>query len=218
MSGQVGALRQALEAAVRWNYIDENPAKLAGPNPQPPALELVPFPDDEFGLVAAELGAEYGPLVVFACETGLRPEEWIASERRDIDRERRVVRVERSVLDGVAKAYGKTSRFRRSVPLSDLALTALDAIPLRIDGRLTAAPRGGYLSLRNWRRREWQPALRSAGLAPCTCGHRSGGMSRVGLRARPLPLPRIRVRHEARREPDALRATSYVRLEPARRG
>ena len=34
--GIAQALRQALEAAVRWSYMNRNPAKLASANPQPP--------------------------------------------------------------------------------------------------------------------------------------------------------------------------------------
>jgi hypothetical protein len=34
--GIVQALRQTLEAAVRWGYMPSNPGKLAGPNRQPP--------------------------------------------------------------------------------------------------------------------------------------------------------------------------------------
>jgi integrase len=34
--------------------------------------------------------------------------------------------------------------------------------------------RGGYLNLRNWRRREWDTAVDAAGLAIGTCGHLSG--------------------------------------------
>ena len=34
--------------------------------------------------------------------------------------------------------------------------------------------RGGYLNLRNWRSREWDTAVESAGLAVCKCGHLSG--------------------------------------------
>lgn len=41
--GIVQALRQALEAAVRWGHMTKNPAKLAGPNPQPKAEEIHPF-------------------------------------------------------------------------------------------------------------------------------------------------------------------------------
>ena len=80
------ALRQALAAAVRWQYIARNPAVDAGPNPEPHAEELQPFTVAEIDMLAVELGPAYGPLVVFAAETGLRTNEWIALERRDVDR------------------------------------------------------------------------------------------------------------------------------------
>ena len=47
--GIVQALRQALEAAVRWGHMTRNPAKLAGPNPQPKAEEIHPFTQAEIG-------------------------------------------------------------------------------------------------------------------------------------------------------------------------
>jgi hypothetical protein len=37
------ALRQCLGAAVRWQYLGRNPAKDAGPNPEPGAEEIKPF-------------------------------------------------------------------------------------------------------------------------------------------------------------------------------
>jgi integrase len=87
--GIVQALRQTLEAAVRWGHMTKNPAKLAGPNPQPKAEEIHPFTQAEIDLVAEELGPKYGPVVVFASETGMRPSEWLAIEWRDIDKQRR---------------------------------------------------------------------------------------------------------------------------------
>ena len=42
--------------------------------------------------------------------------------RGDVDRDLGVVRVERTVVDGEEKPYGKTTRSRRSVPLSSRAL------------------------------------------------------------------------------------------------
>ncbi len=97
--GVFGSLRQTLEAAVRWGYMNENPAKLAGRNPQPKAKEVLPFTLPELDAIAAELGPVYGPLVVFAAETGLRPSEWLALERRDWLRDRHAVLVERTYAD-----------------------------------------------------------------------------------------------------------------------
>ena len=80
------ALRQTLEAAVRWGHMDRNPAKLAGRNPQPPPRPIRAYTYPELDAIAAELAPEYRPLPAFAAATGLRPEEWQALERRDLDR------------------------------------------------------------------------------------------------------------------------------------
>jgi hypothetical protein len=40
---RLGALRQALEAAVRWGHLARNPAKLAGANRQPSPRQLRAF-------------------------------------------------------------------------------------------------------------------------------------------------------------------------------
>jgi integrase len=166
----VKAFRQALEAAVRWRLITANPARLAGPNPEPKRAEIVPFTLEEVDRLAAELG-EYGPLVVFAAETGLRPSEWIALERRDIDTAAGVALVERSFAYGRLNTHGKTARSRRRVPLSARAVAALEQLPPRLDTRLVfPATTGGYLSLHNWRAREWEPALEAAGFYTCSCG------------------------------------------------
>lgn len=83
--GIVQALRQALEAAVRWGYMCRNPAKLAGRNRQPSPRTVRAFTRDELAAIALELSPRYQPLPEFAAATGLRPEEWRALERRDID-------------------------------------------------------------------------------------------------------------------------------------
>ena len=76
----------ALLAGVRWRYLIRNPAVEAGPNPMPRSEELMAFTRDEVDALEVELGPVFGPLVVFAAETGLRTNEWIALERRDLDR------------------------------------------------------------------------------------------------------------------------------------
>ena len=79
------ALRQVLEAAVRWKWIEENPATLVR-NPAPPSGGLYPLEAwEEVDAVALELGDRYGPLVVCLAGTGLRPEEAFGLEWRDVD-------------------------------------------------------------------------------------------------------------------------------------
>jgi len=162
--GIVQALRQALEAAVRWGQMKTNPAKLAGSNPQPKRDEVEHFEPTEIELLADELGAVYGPLVVVAAYTGLRPSEWSALEWRDVDRDAGVLTIERAFSYGQVKAV-KTKGSRRRVPLPARAAAALELVPRRLDTRLVfPGPRGAHIDLRNWRKREWKPALEAAGL------------------------------------------------------
>jgi integrase len=163
--GIMQALRQCLEAGVRWGDMDRNPAKLAGSNPPPPPRGVQTFTLDELAKIATELGKVYGPMIRFASATGMRPEEWAALERQDIDRTAGVAHVARTHVEGVTKAYGKTSASVREVPLSAAALAALDDVPARLDTRLVFyGPRGAHVNLRNFRRREWHPALEAAGV------------------------------------------------------
>jgi integrase len=158
------ALRQCLGAAVRWRYIARNPAIDAGSNPEPRAEELRPFTSTEIDSLAMELGAVYGPLVVFVAATGLRTNEWVALERRDVDRAGAVT-VQRRFADGRLTPYPKTVASRRRVPLTDRALAAVEALPPRIDTPLLfPAPRGGHIGLDTWRTRDWYPALDAAGI------------------------------------------------------
>ena len=128
--------------------------------------EVAPFESwDEVDAVAAELDSRYAAIPVFAVGTGLRPEEWIGLHRSDIDREARSVSVRRRFVGGELKDGGKTPGSVRTVPLRQLVLDALDAMPTRIDTPiLFPAPRGGYIDLEKFRHREWAPALRAAGI------------------------------------------------------
>jgi integrase len=123
------------------------------------------FTNAEVEAIAAELAPAHRPLPTFAAATGLRPEEWAALERRDVDRQDRVLTVRRTVSAGEVVELGKTTRSRRQVPLSTRALEALEALPPRLDTPLLfPAARGGVLNLDNWRRREWTPAIDAAGV------------------------------------------------------
>jgi integrase len=139
------------------------PGRRAGRNPEPRSEELLPFTPDEVDAVAVELGPVFGPLVVFCAETGLRTNEWTATERRDIDRSGPAVVVQRRYADGVLTPYPKTAR--RRVPLTGRVMDALDRLPPRLDTPLLfPAIRGGHIGLDTWRTREWYPALEAAGL------------------------------------------------------
>lgn len=163
--GVTQALRQALDAAVRWGYTTRNPAKLAGRNPQPPPRPVRAYTKFELKAIAAELSPRFRPLPAFAAATGLRPEEWMALERRDVDRSARVLAVRRTVSSGEVVELGKTKRSRRQVPLSDRALAALDELPPRLDTPYVfPALRGGLFDLPNFRKREWQPAIEASGV------------------------------------------------------
>jgi integrase len=164
--GIMSALRQVLDAAVRWEHIARNPAKLAGPNPKPPPRSVRAFSRAEIDAIAIEMSAIYRPLPAFGAATGLRPEEWQAIERRDLDRRAGVVNVRRTVSSGEVVELAKTSASRRQVPLSPRAIEAIEAIAPRLDTPLLfPAPAGGLLNLDNFRRREWAPAITASGVA-----------------------------------------------------
>jgi len=161
------ALRQVLARAVSWGLIDVNPAKQGVDNPQRRRTEKRPFESwAELDALATKLGPCYGPLVLFAAATGLRPGEWIALEDRDIDRDARVVYVRRAYRNGRVKCP-KTEASMRAVPLQTIALTALERLPANGRSPLVfPSPNGGYFDLHNFRNRYWKPAQLAAGITP----------------------------------------------------
>jgi integrase len=161
------ALRQVLHRAVAWGMIDINPAKVGVDNPVRRRKERHPFESwAELEALAAAIGPRCGPMILFAGATGLRPAEWIALEKRDVDREERVVYVRRAFTRRQLK-IPKTEASTRAVPLQTRALDALDRIrngngsPLLFPGE-----RGGYLDIHHFRPFQWRPAQKAAGITP----------------------------------------------------
>jgi integrase len=162
------ALRQAFTYGIDTGYADVNPTKIKAPGPG--RRDKQPFESWAEVFTVAEKAGKYGPLIRFACTTGLRTQEWRAVEWRHIDFTKRELRVEQTVRDvdgrDVIVATAKTDGSLRTVALSGVAIEALrEARGERIaTGLIFEAPEGGLINLANWRRRAWKKALTDAKL------------------------------------------------------
>jgi integrase len=162
-------MKQVLAAAVEWGYLPKNPvnAKSVRP-PRASDPDVRPFTSwAEIDMLAAHAPDIHGPLITFACATGLRPEEWIALRTTDIDLTARTVQVDKVVVDGELRTdRGKTDAAFRIVLLQQKAIDALSELGGLNGSGAVLFPNtvGGYLDLDNWRRRIWHPTLKNAGL------------------------------------------------------
>ena len=161
------ALRQVLNRAVAVEADRGATRPSVVPNPGRRCREQRPFDSwAQIRSLAERLGPTFGPMVVFAAATGLRPSELFALEHGDIDRAARVVHIRRAYANGRVK-HTKTRLSRRAVPLQAIALEALDQLRPRQDSLLLFPnARGGYLDFRNFNRRHWKPVQKAAGIEP----------------------------------------------------
>jgi integrase len=170
------SMRYAFGRAVKWRYLHENPAKLVEMPPEP-GYDACPFESwEEVRNVAQQFAnSRDKALVLFACATGLRPQEWLVLQWRDVDLTRRALRVNRTLQDGAPIEHeGKTRGALRTVLLSDIALEALQAVLPPLQGADTQEPsrsafvfpgdRKGWIDVRAWSRHRWKKALAAAGV------------------------------------------------------
>jgi integrase len=183
------ALRQVLNRAVAWKLIDDNPAKRGVPNPGRRCREQRPFESwEQIRSLAKRLGPTFGPMVVVAAATGLRPSELFALEHGDVDRAAGVVQIRRVYANGRVK-HTKTRLSRRAVPLQAIALEALDQLRPREGSPLLFPNARGRL-----------PRLPQLQPPPLEARPEDG---RDRAAARPLrPAPHLRHLRAPRRRPD----------------
>jgi integrase len=175
-------LSSALKQAVKWGMISQNPAALVE-LPRKERKEMLALSQAEaarFLTAAAE--DRLGFLFAFALTTGLRPEEYLGMQWKDVDLARGVVTVQRTLvwrprLGGWYFGEPKTSRSRRSIPLPASIVRGLAGHKQKqLEQRSKAGEEyvdhdlvftnteGGPLKLENLRRRHFHPILERAQL------------------------------------------------------
>ena len=165
----IRSLRQVLRQGMGWGYLSSNPASAARVHvPTGHRAEVKPFESwEEVDAVADAIGGRYGPLVIFAAATGLRPEEWSALEWRDVDFAGRSLSVRRTYTRvGGFSELGKTQAARRRVDLQRRATDALELLPRRLDGRrvFTTHKRDRLVEVTYWAKHWLYPAIELAEL------------------------------------------------------
>lgn len=121
----------ALKQAVKWRLITQNPCELCE-LPRIVKKEMKCFTPEETTIFLEQAKADrYYSTFVLAIETGMRPEEYLGLQWKDIDFETSRLAVRRALVllkgGGFSLTEPKTPQSRRSIPLSQSSLTALKA-------------------------------------------------------------------------------------------
>lgn len=122
-------LTSPLKQAVKWNMLSRNPASCVElPRIQRKEMHALSADEANRFLLAAKSDKWY-TLLLFALETGMRPEEYFGLKWSDIDFSSGVATVKRVAVWLKGKGWTfeepKTAKSRRSIPLSDALLSAL---------------------------------------------------------------------------------------------
>lgn len=176
-------LAAALKQAIRWDKLKKNP--LSGVTlPKREHKEMRVLDEHEVKLFLRECAKRKdGLLLELALYTGMRPEEYLGLQWRDIDFDKGILRVERKVRynrKGGGWYFGplKTEKSRRSFPLDEPLILALRRHKIeqwqmrhdrfeknkkyeRLD-LVFASETGTPLSARNLQRDSFKPVLKAA--------------------------------------------------------
>ncbi len=165
-------LKSILATAVEDGLIRRNPCRIKGASveksPERPVLTVA-----QVYALADAVGSRYQALVLIACFCGLRWGELAGLQRRDIDCNRRTIRVSRQLCEVAGRppflAPPKTEAGKRLVAIPSIILSDvrshLDTLtPPDPDALLFTSPTGKPLRHGNFRRRIWLPALAASGV------------------------------------------------------
>lgn len=175
-------LTSALKQAVRWEMLSRNPADAVN-LPKQVRKEMQALSPKEAGsFLKAAAEDKWGIIFVFALATGMRPEEYLGLQWKDVDLNKGVVMVRRALIwraTGGGWYFGepKTARSRRSIPLPASMLRSLvehrrkqaeERLKAGADYQqhdlIFATSEGSPLMPRNLKRRHLRPILKAAKL------------------------------------------------------
>lgn len=116
-------LASALKQAVKWQILHVNPASMADlPKIQRKEMSVLSGEDCAAFLAAAK-GDKWEIVFSLAISTGMRPEEYLGLQWKDIDLSKGLVTIQRALVwnrkgGGWSLEEPKTAKSRRSIPLS----------------------------------------------------------------------------------------------------
>jgi integrase len=124
-------LKAALEDAIEWKLIGTNPCKgVVVPRMEREELQVLNTEQVQV-LLAAARGTDMEGLITLALATGLRRGELLGLKWSDVDFEKGVIRVQRTLVfingEGYKEVSPKTKTSRRSITLTGFAIMALRA-------------------------------------------------------------------------------------------
>ncbi len=175
-------LSSAFKQAVRWHMLARNPCESVE-LPKQVRKEMHALSPEEAGrFLTAAAEDKWGVLFVFALATGMRPEEYLGLQWKDVDLSGGTVTVRRALIwkdKGGGWYFGepKTARSRRSIPLPASTTRALaehrrqqaaERLKAGADYQqndlVFATAEGSPLMPRNLKRRHFRPILERAKL------------------------------------------------------
>jgi integrase len=158
-------LHKALKQALKWSLVPKNVTDSVTP-PKSQQKEIRVLTQEEVKrLLRAASGERFEALYILAVTTGMRQGELLGLKWEDVDLDKGIVRVRRTIWKGMATAP-KTAKANRPISLTEMAKEALKEQREK-DGRsewIFSTRNGTPVSCHNLINRSWGPLLKRAGL------------------------------------------------------